>query len=217
VLYYIIARHSPATERKENLVTFSDQNWLYFIALHAPATGRTKNAVLFCHQNVHYLFVHNFLAVGIQENACYSSFKTTVISPLVSTPILERPVLSTLIHVCFRTGRTPAPRCVPRNTSRRRVPADTRGSSSCQDSAAGSGCVTAQLQVSVSVTLRLTFSQPLLVSNPFWDSWSDFSLKWWPSQTLYSWGALSDVRVGLSFVESLSLCHIFMFVQEYLH
>jgi hypothetical protein len=94
-----------------------------------------------------------FWQLEYRKTRCYSSFETTAISPLVSTPLLERPVLSTLIHVCFRTGRTPAPRCVPRNTSRLRVPADTRGSSSCRDSAAGSGCVTAQLQVSVPLSV----------------------------------------------------------------
>jgi hypothetical protein len=58
--------------------------------------------------------------------------------------------------------------------------------------------------------------QPVLVSSPFWDSWPDFEfdLETIAVFDLLGGGALSDERVGLSFVGSL--CHDFYVVSEYL-
>ena len=57
----------------------------------------------------------------------------------------ESLVLITHMYVCFRMELTPAPRSVPRSTYRHKVPADTRVSLKCRDSAAGSGCATVQV------------------------------------------------------------------------
>jgi hypothetical protein len=73
------------------------------------------------------------------------------------------------------------------------------------------------ITVSQSQGQAATDGQSVLVSSPLWDARPDFSFKWWPLRSLSSWGALSDERVGLSFVESLSLCHICTFIQKYLH
>jgi hypothetical protein len=107
-------------------------------------------------------------------------------------------------HTIFATGPlvpnyTTVQRCVMPPSSGRRI--------SCTQSWSESHVMTDSQSV----------SQSVLVSSPFWESWPDYSLVWWLLRSLSSWDALSDERVGLSFVRSLSLYHTVMFVYNYLH